>query len=102
MPHGRLRSYVVTGKDESDASDDGERTGQALPAHLPLKLIAERGGAFHARARGATIRRDLIDVAAGRHGRGHITIHLPQGWHREQHWMNLFQATCHPPPAQAA
>ena len=30
---------------------------------------------------GSTIRRDLIDVAArsARHGRGHITLHLPEG-----------------------
>jgi hypothetical protein len=36
------------------------------------------------RTAGATIRRDLIDVAArtARHGRGHITLHLPAGWHR--------------------
>jgi hypothetical protein len=57
-----------------------------------------------ARARGATLRRDLIDVAAraARHGRGHITLHLPEGWHRESEWMNLFEASCGPPPAQAA
>ena len=58
----------------------------------------------HARARGATIRRDLIDVAArtARHGRGQITLHLPEGWHRETEWLNLFEAACRPPPAQAA
>ena len=57
----------------------------------------------HARARGATIRRDLIDVAArtARHGRGHITLHLPEGWHREHEWMNLFEAACGPPAAAA-
>src|SRR5260221_9123593 len=60
--------------------------------------------AFHARARGATILRDLIDVAArtARHCRGHLTLHLPQGWHRETEWMTLFQAACGPPRAQAA
>ena len=38
-------------------------------------------GAFHAKARGATIRGQLIAVAAriARHGRGHITMHLPAG-----------------------
>jgi hypothetical protein len=36
-----------------------------------------------------------------RHGREHITIHLPEGWHRETEWMNLFQATCGPPAAVA-
>jgi hypothetical protein len=57
----------------------------------------------YAKARGATLRRDLIDVAArvARHGRGHITLHLPEGWHREQEWMNLFEAATGP-PAHAA
>jgi Transposase DDE domain group 1 len=56
-----------------------------------------------AKARGATLRRDLINVAArtARHGRGHLTLHLPEGWHREHEWMNLFEAACRPPPAAA-
>ena len=56
-----------------------------------------------AKARGATLRRDLIDVAAriARHGRGQITLHLPEGWHREHDWMNLFEAACGPPAAAA-
>ncbi|HEV2376049.1 MAG TPA: IS1380 family transposase [Streptosporangiaceae bacterium] len=56
-----------------------------------------------ANARGATLRRDLIDVAArtARHGRGHLTLHLPEGWHREHEWNSLFEATCGP-PTQAA
>jgi hypothetical protein len=29
-------------------------------------------------------------------------LHLPQSWHREQEWVNLFEAACRPPPAQAA
>jgi Transposase DDE domain group 1 len=60
--------------------------------------------AFHARARGATIRRDLIDVAAraARHGRGHLTLHLPECWHREAEWLSLFHAGCGPPRARAA
>jgi hypothetical protein len=57
----------------------------------------------YAKARGATLRRDLIDVAAraARHGRGQITLHLPEGWHRQAEWMNLFEAATGP-PAQAA
>jgi hypothetical protein len=53
---------------------------------------------FHARARGATIRAHLITVAAriARRGRGRLTLHLPQDWHREQEWMNLFEAACGP------
>jgi hypothetical protein len=56
-----------------------------------------------ARARGATLRRELIDVAArtSRHGRGHLTLHLPEGWHREQEWASLFQAATGPPAAVA-
>jgi hypothetical protein len=56
-----------------------------------------------AKARGATLRRDLINVAArtARHGRGHLTVHLPEGWHREHEWMSLFYAACGPPPAAA-
>jgi hypothetical protein len=57
----------------------------------------------YAKARGATVRRDLIAVAArtARHGRGHLTLHLPEEWHREHEWMNLFEAACGPPPATA-
>jgi hypothetical protein len=60
-------------------------------------------GAFHAKARGATIRGQLISVAAriARQGRGHITLHLPEGWHRESEWMSLFEAACGPPATAA-
>jgi Transposase DDE domain group 1 len=56
-----------------------------------------------ARARAATVRRDLIAVAArtARHGRGRLTLHLPQDWHREREWLNLFEAACGPPAAAA-
>jgi hypothetical protein len=49
------------------------------------------------------VRRDLIDVAArtARHGRGHITIHRPEDWHRQHEWMNLFQAATGPPATTA-
>jgi hypothetical protein len=58
---------------------------------------------FHARARGATIRADLVDVAArlARRGRGQLALHLPQYWHRESEWLALFEAACGP-PARAA
>jgi hypothetical protein len=60
-------------------------------------------GAFFAKARGATIRGQLIAVAAriARHGRGHITLHLPEGWHRETRWMTLFETACGPPATAA-
>jgi hypothetical protein len=28
-------------------------------------------------------------------------LHLPDGWHRETDWMNLFEAACGPPAAAA-
>jgi hypothetical protein len=56
-----------------------------------------------AKARGATLRRDLIGIAArtARHGRGHLTLHLPARWHRAHEWMNLLQAACGPPAPAA-
>ena len=56
-----------------------------------------------ARARAATIRAALVNVAArtARHGRGHLTLHLPQDWHREREWLNLWETACGPPAAAA-
>jgi hypothetical protein len=75
----------------------------AAITHNLLRAAACLASLACAQARGATVRRDLIDVAArtARHGRGHITLHLPEGWHREQAWMNLFEAACGPPAATA-
>ena len=75
-------------------------------AAISCNLLRAAGclaGLAYARARGATVRRDLITVAVrtARHGRGHITIHLPEGWHCEHEWMNLFEAACGPPPTAA-
>jgi len=71
----------------------------AAIAHNLLRAAGTLASLTYAKARGATLRRDLIDVAArtARHGRGHITLHLPEGWHREQEWMNLFEAATGPP-----
>jgi len=68
-----------------------------------LRAAGALASLAYAKARGATIRRDLIGVAArtARHGHGHLTVHLPEGWHREHEWTNLFTMTCGP-PAQAA
>jgi hypothetical protein len=76
----------------------------AATSHNLLRAAGSLASIAYAKARGATLRRDLIDVAArtARHGRGHLTLHLPDGWHREQEWKNLFEAACGPPPAQAA
>jgi hypothetical protein len=75
----------------------------AAMAHNLVRAAGALAGLPFAKARGATIRRDLIAVAArtARHGRGHITLHLPEGWHREHEWLNLWDAACGPPAAAA-
>ena len=74
----------------------------ALACNL-LRAAGTLAGLTCARARGVTIRRDLIAVAArtARHDRGHLTLHLPTGWHRRQEWLNLFEAACGPPATAA-
>jgi hypothetical protein len=75
----------------------------AAMAHNLVRAAGALASRPFAKARGATIRRDLIAVAAraARHGRGHLTLHLPQGWHCEQQWLNLWDAACGPPAAAA-
>ena len=75
----------------------------AAIAHNLLRAAGSLASLAYGKARGATIRRELIDVAArtARRGRGHITLHLPEGWHREHEWLTLFTAACGPPPAAA-
>ena len=66
-----------------------------------LRAAGSLASLAYAKAHGATLRRDLINIVGrtARHGRGHITMYLPDGWHREQEWMNLFQAATGPPCA---
>jgi Transposase DDE domain group 1 len=75
----------------------------AAMAHNLLRAAGALASLPFAKARAATIRRDLIAVAArtARHGRGHLTLHLPEAWHREQEWLNLWDAACGPPAAAA-
>jgi Transposase DDE domain group 1 len=75
----------------------------AAMAHNLVRAAGALASLPFAKERGATIRRDLIAVAArtARHGRGHLTLHLPEGWHREQEWLNLWDAACGPPAAAA-
>jgi Transposase DDE domain group 1 len=75
----------------------------AAMAHNLVRAAGALASLPFAKARAATVRRDLIAVAArtARHGRSHITLHLPQGWHREQEWLNLWDAACGPPAAAA-
>jgi hypothetical protein len=73
-------------------------------AHNLLRAAGTLASGRHASARGATVRADLIDVAAriARRGRGHLILHLPAGWHREHDWQALFHAGCGPPRSRAA
>jgi hypothetical protein len=75
----------------------------AAMAHNLVRAAGSLASLPFAKARAATVRRDLIGVAArtARHGRGHITLHLPDGWHREREWLNLWEAACGPPAAAA-
>jgi hypothetical protein len=75
----------------------------AAIAHNLVRAAGTLAGRRHAKARAATIRRDLITVAGrtARHGRGSLTLHLPEGWHRDREWLNLFEAACGPPAAAA-
>ena len=52
----------------------------AAMAQNLVRAAGTLAGPLHARARAATIRRDLIAVAArtARHGSGHLTLHLPE------------------------
>ena len=62
-------------------------------------------GPLLAKARAATIRRDIINIAAriARTGRGNIALHLPEHWHREHEWTTLWTKTRDAgPPANAA
>jgi Transposase DDE domain group 1 len=75
----------------------------AAMAHNLLRAAGALASLPFAKARAATIRRGLIAVAArtARHGRGHITLHLPDGWHREQEWLSLLAAATSPPSVAA-
>lgn len=73
-------------------------------AHNLLRAAGTLAGKRHARAREATIRADLVSIAAriARRGRSQLTLHLPRYWHRELDFLDLFNAGCGPPPAAAA
>jgi DDE family transposase len=75
----------------------------AAMAHNLLRAAGALASPLFAKARAATIRRDLIAVAArtARHGRGHLTLHLPEAWHREHEWPNLWEEACGPPATAA-
>ena len=75
----------------------------AAISHNLLRAAGTLASLACAKARGATLRAGLINIAArtARHGRGHLTLHLPESWHREHDWLNLFEAACGPPATAA-
>jgi len=68
-----------------------------------LRAAGTRAGTRYAKARTATVRRGLIAIPArtARHGRGNLVLHLPEGHHREQAWLNLWTEATGPPAAAA-
>ena len=68
-----------------------------------LRAAGALASLAHAKARGATLRRDLVNLAGrtARHGHGHLTLHLPESWHRQREWDSLFHAATGPPTAPA-
>ena len=76
----------------------------AAIAHNLARACGCLASTFHAKARGVTLRRHLIAVPArtARHGRGHLTLHLPERWPWADAWTGLFEATHRAPPTQAA
>jgi hypothetical protein len=75
----------------------------AAITHNLLRAAGALASRALAKARGATLRRDLVAVPArtARHGRGHLTLHLPRGWHRADEWLSLWEAACGPPTTPA-
>ncbi|MGH3499304.1 MAG: IS1380 family transposase [Nocardioidaceae bacterium] len=70
----------------------------AAMCHNLLRAAGALASTFHAKARGATIRRQLINIPArlARKGRGHIRLHLPDAWPWQTAWTTLFNAACRP------
>jgi len=76
----------------------------AVTAHAFTRALGTLASTQHAKARGATIRHELIHVAArpARSGRDQITWHLPTNWPWQDAWTGAFHATHRAPPARAA
>jgi hypothetical protein len=70
-------------------------------AHNLLRAAGTLASGRHAKARGVTLRRQLVNVPARTARRARkITLHLPQHWPWAHAWTALFTAT-HAPPAAA-
>lgn len=70
-------------------------------AHNLLRAAGTLASGHHAKARGATIRRQLVNVPARTARRARkLSLHLPAHWPWAEAWTRLFTAT-HDPPAAA-
>jgi hypothetical protein len=72
----------------------------AAIAHNLLRAAGSLTSRFHARARGATLRRHLIHVPARlAEPQGRPVLHLPAHWPWHNAWAGLYTAILDPPPA---
>jgi len=73
-------------------------------AHNLLRASATLPSRRHRKARGATVRRELINIPArlAHRGRDHLILHLPQDWPWQDAYDGVFDATHRGPPARAA
>ena len=73
----------------------------AATAHTLTRALGTLASTRHALARAATIRHELIQIAArpARSGRDQITWHLPEHWPWQDAFHNAFHATHRAPPA---
>ncbi|MCA1675423.1 MAG: IS1380 family transposase [Actinobacteria bacterium] len=67
----------------------------AALAHNLTRAAGSLASRVHAKARAATVRRQLINVAGriAHRGRGDLVMHLPQDWPWQDAWLSLFDAT---------
>ena len=73
-------------------------------AHNLLRAAATLASRRHGKARGATVRRELINIPArlAHRGRDQLILHLPQHWPWRDGFEGVFDATHRAPPARAA
>jgi len=76
----------------------------AAIAHNLLRAAATLASRRHGRARGATLRRELINLPArvAHRGRDRMILHLPQDWPWRDGFEGVFDATHRAPPTRAA
>jgi hypothetical protein len=73
-------------------------------AHNLLRAAGTLASRRHGKARGSTLRRELITIPArlAHRGRDQLILHLPQNWPWRDGFEGVFDATHRAPPARAA